>query len=77
MTSFFHLQDLIDKARITLVGNRSLLQRMQASSGLTTINDSDDLEYTNLNQVILQNQQYYILSSIWWTYFLFFSFFEC
>ncbi|XXG51768.1 hypothetical protein AAC387_Pa03g0265 [Persea americana] len=45
-------QDLIDKARITLVGNRSLLQRMQASSGLTTINDSDDLEYTNLNQII-------------------------
>ncbi|XP_077238190.1 spindle/kinetochore-associated protein isoform X2 [Tasmannia lanceolata] len=45
-------QDLIDKARTTLVGNRSLLKRMQASSGLPLISDSDDLAYTNLNQII-------------------------
>ncbi|XP_058067808.1 uncharacterized protein LOC131217081 [Magnolia sinica] len=45
-------QDLIDEARTTLVGNRSLLQRMQASSGLPITSDSVDLAYTNLNQVI-------------------------
>lgn len=56
--SLFHLQDLIDKARIALVGNRTLLQRMQTSSGLPPINDSEDLAYTNLNQVILQSIVY-------------------
>ncbi|KAF8400468.1 hypothetical protein HHK36_013766 [Tetracentron sinense] len=45
-------QDLIDKARTTLVGNRRLLQRMQASSGLPFTSDCDDSAYTNFNQII-------------------------
>ncbi|KAF8392974.1 hypothetical protein HHK36_021215 [Tetracentron sinense] len=45
-------QDLIDKARATIVGNRSLLQRMQVSSGLLLTSDSDDPSYINFNQII-------------------------
>ncbi|XP_008794383.1 uncharacterized protein LOC103710455 [Phoenix dactylifera] len=45
-------QDLIDKARTTLVGQRSSLQRLLASSGLPLLTESDDIAYTNLNQVI-------------------------
>ncbi|OVA03165.1 hypothetical protein BVC80_8085g5 [Macleaya cordata] len=45
-------QDLIDKARTGLVGNRSLLQRMQTSSGIPPTSDSDDPAYTNFNQII-------------------------
>ncbi|KAJ9702777.1 hypothetical protein PVL29_004487 [Vitis rotundifolia] len=45
-------QDLIDKARTTLVGNRSLLQRMQASMGIPLASDSDDPAYANFNQII-------------------------
>lgn len=45
-------QDLIDKARATLVANRSLVQRMQASSGVLPTSDSDDLAYTNFQQII-------------------------
>uniref|UniRef100_A0A5B7A3H8 Protein FAM33A n=1 Tax=Davidia involucrata TaxID=16924 RepID=A0A5B7A3H8_DAVIN len=45
-------QDLIDKARMTLVGNRSLVQRLQASAGVPVTSDSDDTAYTNFNQVI-------------------------
>ncbi|KAF5957414.1 hypothetical protein HYC85_004639 [Camellia sinensis] len=45
-------QDLIDKARTTLVGNRSSLQRLQASTGIPVTSDSDDPAYTNFNQVI-------------------------
>ncbi|KAF5456853.1 hypothetical protein F2P56_026287 [Juglans regia] len=44
-------QDLIDKAQTTLVGNRSLLQRMQASVGIPFTSDSDDPAYANFNQV--------------------------
>ncbi|XP_042986603.1 spindle and kinetochore-associated protein 2 isoform X1 [Carya illinoinensis] len=43
-------QDLIDKAQTTLVGNRSLLQRMQASVGIPLTSDSDDPAYANFNQ---------------------------
>ncbi|KAL3500272.1 hypothetical protein ACH5RR_039365 [Cinchona calisaya] len=45
-------QDLIDKARVILVGNRSLLQRLQASTGLPATDDSSDPAYTNFNQII-------------------------
>ncbi|KAL5699096.1 hypothetical protein ACHQM5_030043 [Ranunculus cassubicifolius] len=45
-------QDLIDKARATLVANRSLVQRMQISSGVSTTNDSEDPAYTNFNKII-------------------------
>ncbi|KAG2700395.1 hypothetical protein I3843_07G227800 [Carya illinoinensis] len=45
-------QDLIDKAQTTLVGNRSLLQRMQASVGIPLTSDSDDPAYANFNQVV-------------------------
>ncbi|XVE53509.1 hypothetical protein DITRI_Ditri03aG0009000 [Diplodiscus trichospermus] len=45
-------QDLIDKARTTLVGNRNLLQRMQASTGIPRTRDSDDPAFNNFNQII-------------------------
>ncbi|KAM0059738.1 putative spindle and kinetochore-associated protein [Helianthus debilis subsp. tardiflorus] len=45
-------QDLIDKARTTIVGNRSSLQRLQTSMGIPVTNDSDDPAYTNFNEVI-------------------------
>ncbi|KAI3858516.1 hypothetical protein MKX03_018813 [Papaver bracteatum] len=47
-------QDLIDKARMSLVSNRSLVQQMQVSSGILPTNDSDDPAYTNLNQIIAE-----------------------
>ncbi|MQL74833.1 hypothetical protein Taro_007193 [Colocasia esculenta] len=45
-------QDLMDKARATLLGQRSSLQRLLASSGLPLISDDDELVYSNLNQII-------------------------
>ncbi|KAI3679970.1 hypothetical protein L2E82_50706 [Cichorium intybus] len=45
-------QDLIDKARTTIVGNRASIQRLQTSMGIPVISDSDDPAYTNFNQVI-------------------------
>ncbi|KAA8525650.1 hypothetical protein F0562_007468 [Nyssa sinensis] len=45
-------QDLVDKATMTLVGNRSLLQRLQASTGVPVTSDCDDPAYTNFNQII-------------------------
>uniref|UniRef100_A0A2N9FT68 Protein FAM33A n=1 Tax=Fagus sylvatica TaxID=28930 RepID=A0A2N9FT68_FAGSY len=45
-------QDVIDKARTTLVGNRTLLQQMQASMGITLISDSDDPAFANFNQIV-------------------------
>lgn len=48
---FLSFQDLIDKAKTILVGNRSLLQRMQASTGIPVTDDSNDPSYTNFNQV--------------------------
>ncbi|KAM7459608.1 hypothetical protein LguiA_036602 [Lonicera macranthoides] len=45
-------QNLIDKASTTLVGNRSLLQRLQASTGIFVTRDSDDTAYTNFNEII-------------------------
>ncbi|KAM1550398.1 hypothetical protein PS1_043199 [Malus domestica] len=45
-------QDLIDKARTTLVGNRNQLQRMEASMGVFADAYSDDSAFANFNQVI-------------------------
>ncbi|KAI9118253.1 hypothetical protein K1719_010585 [Acacia pycnantha] len=44
-------QDLIDKAQRTLVENRDLVQRMQASMG-TSLPDEDDSAFTNFKQII-------------------------
>lgn len=49
----FIFQDLIDKARTTLVGNRNLLQHMQAPMGIPVTSDSDDPAFANFNQVSL------------------------
>ncbi|KAM3270607.1 hypothetical protein P3S67_028809 [Capsicum chacoense] len=43
-------QDLIDKARATLVGNGSLLQKLQLSAGVPVTSDSDDPSYASFNQ---------------------------
>ncbi|XP_009363349.2 uncharacterized protein LOC103953329 [Pyrus x bretschneideri] len=45
-------QDLIDKARTTLVGNRNQLQRMETSMGVFADADSDDSAFANFNQVV-------------------------
>ncbi|KAK6158714.1 hypothetical protein DH2020_006028 [Rehmannia glutinosa] len=45
-------QDLIDKARTLLVGNRTQLQRLQASTGVPVTCDADDPAYVNFNQII-------------------------
>ncbi|GAA0166086.1 hypothetical protein Leryth_012057 [Lithospermum erythrorhizon] len=45
-------QELIDKARTIIVGNRSLLQRLQASTGTPVTTDDEDPGFTNFNQVI-------------------------
>ncbi|KAJ8775396.1 hypothetical protein K2173_023161 [Erythroxylum novogranatense] len=45
-------QDLIDKARTSLIGNRNLLRRMQASMGISLVTDSDDAAFANFNQII-------------------------
>lgn len=48
----FNLQDLIDKARTLLVGNRTQLQRLQASTGIPATTD-DDPAYVSFNQVCI------------------------
>ncbi|KAL5559627.1 hypothetical protein UlMin_035838 [Ulmus minor] len=45
-------QDLIDKARAVLVGNRSSVQRMQASMSIPIDDDSGDSAFANFNQII-------------------------
>lgn len=45
-------QDLIDKARTTIVGNRASLRKLQTSVGIPVTSDSDDPAYTNFNEVI-------------------------
>ncbi|XP_010063842.2 spindle and kinetochore-associated protein 2 [Eucalyptus grandis] len=45
-------QDLIDQARTTLVGNRSLIRKMQASVSIPLTSDSEDPAYANFNQII-------------------------
>ncbi|KAL3630021.1 hypothetical protein CASFOL_023005 [Castilleja foliolosa] len=45
-------QDLIDKARTLLVGNRTQLQKFQASTGVPVMRDADDPAYVSFNQII-------------------------
>uniref|UniRef100_A0A7C8YS46 Protein FAM33A n=1 Tax=Opuntia streptacantha TaxID=393608 RepID=A0A7C8YS46_OPUST len=45
-------QELIDKASSILVGNRSMVQRMQSSVGIPVTSDSEDPAYCSFNQVI-------------------------
>ncbi|XP_011036717.1 PREDICTED: uncharacterized protein LOC105134123 [Populus euphratica] len=45
-------QDLIDKARTVLVGNRNLIQRMEVSIGVDVTGDAEDPAFVNFNQVI-------------------------
>ncbi|XP_078156642.1 spindle/kinetochore-associated protein [Carex rostrata] len=45
-------QDLIDKARASLIGQKNSIQRLLASSGLPPISESDEGAYANLNQII-------------------------
>ncbi|CAN6539535.1 unnamed protein product [Malus baccata var. baccata] len=47
-------QDLIDKARTTLVGNRNQLQRMETSMGVFADADSDDSAFANFNQMVFE-----------------------
>lgn len=48
-------QDLIDKASMTLVGNRTFIQRIQASVGVPITSDSEDPAYINFNQLQMKN----------------------
>ncbi|KAJ6673889.1 SPINDLE AND KINETOCHORE-ASSOCIATED PROTEIN 2 [Salix viminalis] len=45
-------QDLIDKARTVLVGNRNLIQRMEVSMGVGVTGDAEDPAFVNFNQII-------------------------
>ncbi|KAL2897552.1 Spindle and kinetochore-associated protein 2 [Bienertia sinuspersici] len=45
-------QDLIDKASSILVGNRSMVQRMQSHVGIPVTSDSEDAAFSSFNQVI-------------------------
>ncbi|KAJ7966307.1 spindle and kinetochore-associated protein 2 [Quillaja saponaria] len=44
-------QDLIDEAQTTLIGNKNLVQRMQASLGIPFTGE-DDIAFTNFKQII-------------------------
>lgn len=51
-------QDLIDKTQSMLVGNRGLLQRMQARANIPVIDDTDDTVYISFEKIIDEwNQQ--------------------
>ncbi|EEF46843.1 uncharacterized protein LOC8274152 [Ricinus communis] len=45
-------QDLIDKARTSLVGNRNQIQRMQASVRIPLTTVDEDPAFANFNQII-------------------------
>ncbi|KAJ3695425.1 hypothetical protein LUZ60_000802 [Juncus effusus] len=47
-------QELIDKARASLVAQRNPIQKLLASSGLPLMNESDEATYTNLDQIIAE-----------------------
>ncbi|CAN1341783.1 hypothetical protein LINPERPRIM_LOCUS39281 [Linum perenne] len=46
------LQDLIDKARATLLGNNNVIHRMQVSTGIPPTSVDDDPAFADFNQVI-------------------------
>ncbi|CAM8930821.1 unnamed protein product [Rhodiola kirilowii] len=45
-------QELIDQASSTLIGNRTTVQRMQASLGIESTVDADDVAYSNFNEIV-------------------------
>ncbi|CAN1816427.1 hypothetical protein LINPERHAP1_LOCUS27768 [Linum perenne] len=45
-------QDLIDKARATLLGNNNVIHRMQVSTGIPPTSVDDDPAFADFNQVI-------------------------
>lgn len=47
----FGVQDLIDKARTVLVGNRTMLHKLQSSTGVPLTEDAEDDAYESFNQV--------------------------
>lgn len=47
----FGVQDLIDIARTVLVGNRTMLHKLQSSTGVPLTGDADDDAYESFNQV--------------------------
>ncbi|KAF9662041.1 hypothetical protein SADUNF_Sadunf18G0011800 [Salix dunnii] len=53
-------QDLIDKARTVLVGNRNLIQRMEVSMGVGVTCDAEDPAFVNFNQASFS----FVLSSL-------------
>lgn len=53
----FSLQDLIDKAKKLLVGNRTMLHKLQASTGVPVTGDKDDDAYESFNQVLIVSFQ--------------------
>ncbi|KAL0545440.1 hypothetical protein IC582_015324 [Cucumis melo] len=44
-------QDVIDKARTVLLGNRNMLQKMQASMGIPFVSDLDDPALAEFKQI--------------------------
>ncbi|KAJ6354773.1 hypothetical protein OIU77_005386 [Salix suchowensis] len=59
-------QDLIDKARTVLVGNRNLIQRMEVSMGVGVTGDAEDPAFVNFNQASFS---FGLLSLVWVCYF--------
>ncbi|KAL2454738.1 hypothetical protein Adt_13768 [Abeliophyllum distichum] len=45
-------QDLIDKARTILVGNRLMVQRLQSSTGVPVTSENGNTAYASFNQII-------------------------
>ncbi|CAN0860512.1 hypothetical protein LINGRAHAP2_LOCUS7963 [Linum grandiflorum] len=45
-------QDLIDKARATLLGNNTVINRMQVSTGIPPTSVDEDSAFTDFNQVV-------------------------
>ncbi|KGN55411.1 spindle and kinetochore-associated protein 2 [Cucumis sativus] len=44
-------QDVIDQARTVLLGNRNMLQKMQASMGIPFVSDLDDPAFSEFKQI--------------------------
>lgn len=49
---WINYQDLIDKASAVLVGNRNLVQQMQASLDIPIASESEDASFANFKQVL-------------------------
>lgn len=46
---------MIDKAKTVLLGNRTLLQKLQASAGVPVSSDEDDPAYASFNEVFVMS----------------------